>query len=222
MYNFLYLKGDFMAEYNKKVLDIDVNDLPFIDFLSSRYSMTVRLNAQKTYDLAHEKGIPFFNLTVACILEAINEIPEFKYRIIGDEVVEFEKINGIAPIIQEDHTIREIEIKPLSEFDDICSWNDYLENKKENIEDNLYLVESMKRDEEPIANLSCVPWIDFDSLTNIVASSNQIMPAITWGKLTDGKMPVSITASHIFLFGWHFKLFYEKVEEYLNNPERLF
>ena len=209
-------------QYGKEVLDLDVDDLPFIDFLSSRYSMTLRLNAQKVYDLAKEKDIPFFNLTLACILEAINEIPEFKYRIIGREVVEYEKINAVVPIMQEDHSIREIEIKPISEFDDIFRWNEYVENKKENIEDNQYLVESMKRDEEPIANFSCVPWIDFDALTNIVASSNQVMPAITWGKLVDGKMPVSITVSHIFIFGWHLKLFFEKVGEYFNNPERLF
>lgn len=40
----------------------------------------------------------------------------------------------------------------------------------------------MKRDEMPIANLSCVPWIDFDSMTNIIASSNQIMPVVSWGE----------------------------------------
>ncbi len=80
----------------------------------------------------------------------------------------------------------------------------------------------MKRDEEPIANLSCVPWLDFDAMTNIIASPNQIMPVISWGRLTDGKIPISLTASHVFIFGWYFKLFYEKVEKYLNNPEKLF
>ena len=31
-----------------KILDMDVNELPFADFLTSRYSMTVKLNALKT------------------------------------------------------------------------------------------------------------------------------------------------------------------------------
>jgi chloramphenicol O-acetyltransferase type A len=48
------------------------------------------------------------------------------------------------------------------------------------------------------------------------------MPVISWGKLVDEKIPVSLTASHIFIFGWHFKLFYENLERYLNNPETLF
>lgn len=101
---------------NYKVLDIDVDDLPFSDFLTSRYSMTVRVNAEETYNLSKNEDISFFNLTLACILEALNDIPEFKYRIIDDKVVEYEKINAISPIMQDDHTIREIEIKPVSEF----------------------------------------------------------------------------------------------------------
>ena len=205
-----------------RILDIDVNELPFADFLTSRYSMTVKVNAQKTYELAKKENIPFFNLTSACILEAINQIPEFKWRIIGDNVVEYDKINAVSPIMQSDYTIREIEIKPVGEFGDIYQWNEYVENKKNNIDDNQYLVEPMKRDEEPIANLSCIPWIDFDSMTNIIASPNQIMPVISWGKLVDGKIPISLTASHVFIFGWHFKLFYENLDKYLNNPEKLF
>ena len=174
-----------------KILDMDVNELPFADFLTSRYSMTVKLNALKTYELAKKENIPFFNLTSACILETINEIPEFKWRIIGDNVVEYEKINAVSPIMQNDYTIREIEIKPACEFGDIFQWSEYVENKKNDIDDNQYLVEPMKRDEEPIANLSCIPWIDFDSMTNIIASPNQIMPVISWGKLVDEKIPVS-------------------------------
>ena len=128
----------------------------------------------------------------------------------------------MSPILQKDYSIREIEIKPASEFENIFEWNGYVENKKNNVGDNEYMVEPMKRDEEPIANLSCIPWIDFDSMANIIASSNQIMPVVSWGKLVEGQIPVSLTANHVFIFGWHFKLFYEKMEIYLNNCEKLF
>ena len=205
-----------------KITDIKEDELPFGDFLTSRYSMTVKVKADECYTLSKRKNIPFFNLTAACILEAINEIPEFKLRIRDGNVIEYDHINAVSPIMQEDYSIREIEILPPSEFEDIYKWNDYVENKKTNIEDNQFLVEPMMRDELPIANLSCIPWIDFDSMTNIIASPNQIMPVISWGKLVDGKIPISLTASHVFIFGWHFKLFYEKTEEYLTNPERLF
>ena len=208
-----------MNRYPKKELDIKVDELPFKDFLTSRYSMTVRVNAQNTYDYSKNNNLPFFNMTSACILEAINEIPEFKRRIIDDKVYEYEKINAVSPIMQDDYSIREIEILPLSEHESLEEYNSYIENKKENIEDNQFLVEPSLRDMLPICNLSCIPWINFDSMTNIIASSNQLMPVISWGKLVDGKIPVSLTASHVFIFGYHFKLFYEKIENYLDNPE---
>jgi len=210
------------SEYKEKVLDMKVEELPFTDFLTSRYSMTVRVPAKNTYDLAKKEGIPFFNLTSACILKAINEIPEFKYRIKDGKVIEYEKINAVTPIMQPDHTIREIEIKPTSEFNSFKEWNDYVENKKKNIEDNQFLVEPSLRDILPIANFSCLPWLNFDSMTNVIATPHQLMPVISWGKFVDGKIPISVTASHIFIFGWHFKLFYEKAEEYLTHPEKLF
>ena len=207
--------------YNEKITNIKIEDLPFADFLTSRYSMTVRVNAKESYELAKKENLSFFNLTTACILEGLNEIPEFKYRIKNNKVIEYEKINAVSPIMQKDHTIREIEIKPVNEFKNIFKWNEYVENKKNDIENNQYLVEPMMRDAAPIANLSCIPWLDFDSMTNIIASSNQIMLVITWGKLTNGKLPISLTASHVFIFGWHFKLFYEKIEENLTKAEKL-
>ena len=208
-----------MNKYNKKELDIKVKDLPFQDFLTSRYSMTARVNAQKTYEYSKKNNYSFFNITLACILQAINDIPEFKRRIIEDKVYEYDKISAITPIIQENNSIREIEILPPSEFKTLKEFNEQIEMKKENITANEFVCEPILRDSLPISNLSCIPWINFDSMTNIIASSNQIMPVITWGKLVDEKIPVSLTASHVFIFGYHYKLFYDNVEKYLENPE---
>ena len=203
----------------KRKLDIDPNKLPFMDFLSSRYSMTVRVNAGISYDYAKRNDISFFNLTVACILKTINEIPEFKRRIIDDEVYEYNHITSVSPIMQEDNSIREVEMEPVSEYESYAQWDRMYEDKKSDIDTYEFVVEPSLRDSKGICNLSCIPWIDFDSMTNIIASGNQIMPVVSWGKLVDGKIPVSLTASHIFVFGYHFKLFYEKLEYYLENPE---
>ena len=116
--------------YHKKELDINVKELPFQDFLTSRYSMTARVNAQKTYEYAKKNNMRFFNMTVACILEAINEIPEFKRRIINDKVYEYDKVNAVSPIMQDDYTIREIEILPPSEHQTLNEYNQYMKIRK--------------------------------------------------------------------------------------------
>ena len=209
-------------KYKSKTLDIKYESLPFLDFQSTRYSMTVKVKIGKIYTLSKEKKIPFFNLTSACILSAINEIPEFKKRIINKKVVEFERVTAITPILQEDKTIREIELPPLDYFKSFNEWNDYIQYKKKNIEKEGFNLESSKRDEEPIVNFSCIPWLHFESMTNVTYSPLQIYPVIAWGKLVDGTIPISLTVSHIFFFGYHFKLFYEGVQKYFDNPDLLF
>ena len=69
-------------KYKKKILDIKYESLPFLDFQSTRYSMTSKLDASKVYEHSKKNGIPFFNLTSACILCAINEIPELKKELL--------------------------------------------------------------------------------------------------------------------------------------------
>jgi len=56
-------------------------------------------------------------------------------------------------------------------------------------------------------------------MTNVISTSKQINPAIIWGKLEENKIPITLSISHIFIFGYHFKLFYEAVEKYFDNPE---
>ena len=208
-------------KYKSKTLEIKPSELPFMSFFSSRYSMTVKINAINTYNYSKKNNIPFFNLTLGCTPEDTNEIPEFKRRIIKDKIIEYEKINAVTPILQKDNSIKEIEIVPISNFEDFNKWNEYVQFKKNNIEKVEYKINALNRDEEPIANFSCVPWINFESMSNVSCAPHQIMPCISWGKLTDDKISISLTANHNFIFGFHFKLFYENVEKYLCNPQLL-
>lgn len=210
-----------MNRYKKRELDIKVEELPFKDFLATQFSMTARVNVQNTYNYAKKNNISFFNMTSACILEAINEIPEFKRRIIDDKVYEYEKINAITPLIQEDHSLKVLEILPVSEHESIEEYNQYLEDKKNDIENNQFLGDPSLTDSYPICSFSCIPWTNFESMSNIIESSKQSMPVITWGKLVDGTIPVSVAASQIFLSPYHFQLLYEKIEKYLGNPEEM-
>ena len=80
-------------------------------------------------------------------------------------------------------------------------------------------VEMEKRDYENIANYSCIPWVDFESITSGILTGNQIQPLITWGKVNENyEMSVAITVSHIFVNGSELGLFYKKVQENFNQP----
>ncbi len=204
--------------YDKKIIKEKVENLPFNDFHTTRYQMTFKVNATKTYDYAKEEDLSFFNISLAILLEGINSVPEMKRRIINNKIIEYEKLDAVTPILKEDKTITEIRVKPISEYKNLKKWNKYVNNLKENLEENRYDIEPLKRDDEPVANFSCIPWMHFDSLTNMIATPHQIQPLITWGRYSEGKIPISITVNHMFVFGYHLKLFNDTIVKYFENP----
>lgn len=81
-----------------------------------------------------------------------------------------------------------------------------------------FYLDMFLRDSENIANFSCIPWVDFDSITTCIVESTQIQPLITWGKVNENhKMSISITVNHIFVNGKELGLFYKYAQEEFNH-----
>ena len=203
-------------------IEFNLDENPFIDFLSARYAMSARVNVEKMWNWCHENDKSFFIMSMGCLMNAVNSVPELKRRIIDGKVVEYDYLDGVSPIMDEGNEIyKEMRVKVPQEFDDIIAWHDYvrelssdiLSGKKEG-----FFIEMEKRDLTNIANFSCIPWVDFDMITNCVVDGNAIQPLITWGKVNrDFEMSVSITVSHIFVNGRELAQFYENAQNEFNS-----
>ncbi|WP_405314831.1 CatA-like O-acetyltransferase [Methanobrevibacter sp.] len=203
-------------------IEFNLDENPFIDLLSARYAMSARVNVEKMWNWCHENDKSFFIMSLGCLMNAVNSVPELKRRIIDGKAVEYDYLDGVSPIMDEGNEIyKEMRVKTPQEFDDILTWHDYvrelssdiLSGKKEG-----FFIEMEKRDFTNIANFSCIPWVDFDMITNCVASGNAIQPLITWGKVNkDFEMSVSITVSHIFVNGRELAHFYENAQNEFNS-----
>ena len=203
-------------------IEFNLYENPFIDFLSARYAMSARVNVEKMWNWCHENDKSFFIMSLGCLMNAVNSVPELKRRIIDGKAVEYDYLDGVSPIMDEGNEIyKEMRVKTPQEFDDILTWHDYvrelssdiLSGKKEG-----FFIEMEKRDLTNIANFSCIPWVDFDMITNCVVDGNAIQPLITWGKVNkDFEMSVSITVSHIFVNGRELAHFYENAQNEFNS-----
>ncbi len=203
-------------------IEFNLDENPFIDFLSARYAMSARVNVEKMWNWCHENDKSFFIMSMGCLMNAVNSVPELKRRIIDGKVVEYDYLDGVSPIMDEGNKIyKEMRVKVPQEFDDIMAWHDYvrelssdiLSGKKEG-----FFIEMEKRDLTNIANFSCIPWVDFDMITNCVVDGNAIQPLITWGKVNSNfEMSVSITVSHIFVNGRELAHFYENAQNEFNS-----
>ena len=199
-------------------IEFNLDENPFIDFLSARYAMSARINVEKLWKWCHENDKSFFVMSMGCLLNAVNSVDVLKRRIIDEKVIEYDYLDGVCPIMDEDNEIyREMRVKIPSEFDDIIQWHDYV---RELISDILsgreegFFVEMENRDKTNIINLSCIPWVDFDMITNCVVDGRAIQPLVTWGKVNEKyEMSISITVSHIFVNGRELGYFYENAQK---------
>ncbi len=201
-----------------KEIKFNLDENPFINFLSARYAMSARINVEKLWNWCNENDKSFFIMSLGCLMNAVNSVPELKRRIINKKVMEHDYLDGVSPIMDEGNKIyREMRVKTPQEFNDILEWHDYVKNQSQNIlsgKEEGFTIEMEKRDLENIANFSCIPWVDFDMITNCVLSGNQIQPLITWGKVNKNyEMSVSITVSHIFVNGRELGHFYENAQK---------
>lgn len=203
-------------------IEFDLQNNPFINFQSSRYTMSAKINVKKLWNWCHENDKSFFIMSLGCLMNAVNSVDEFKRRIIDGKVIEYDYLEGTTPIMNEKAKIyREMRVKTPQEFDNIFKWHDYVKDLSKNIlngKNEGFTLEMEKRDIENIANFSCIPWVDFESITSTIVTGRQIQPLITWGKVNeDFEMTVSITVNHIFVNGQELGYFYEKAQKEFNS-----
>jgi chloramphenicol O-acetyltransferase type A len=201
-----------------KEIDFDLENNPFINFLSSRYTMSARVNVENLWIKSKEQDLSFFVMSLGALMNALNDIPQMRRRIIDGRVIEFESLDAVCPIMDKDETVfKEIRIEGPQRFYNILKWHDYVVDYQLNVlegVDKAFDLDTMERDKINIANFSCIPWVDFDSITNATAAGNAIQPLITWGKVNDDfEMTVSITVSHIFVNGLELAKFYKNAQE---------
>ena len=201
-----------------KEIDFDLERNPFINFLSSRYVMCARVDVEKLWKWCHENDKSFFVMSLGCLMNAVNSVDKLKRRIVDGNAVEYDYLEGVSPIMDEGREIyREMRVKTPQEFEDIIEWHDYVKELSQSIlkgEDEGFALEMEKRDFTNIANFSCIPWVDFNCITNCVLTGNQIQPLVTWGKVNeDYEMSVSITVNHIFVNGRELGYFYENAQK---------
>jgi len=164
------------------------------------------------------------SLSIVYLLSrAANGIPELKWRIRNNQVVEHTTVNPSFTV-------------PTDEADvfSFCTV-DYVENAKLFIQNAITIQEKMRtnpsfEDEEHRDDylfLSAFPWASFTGIQHAMHyHPSDSVPRITWGRfhIREGKtlMPLSVQAHHAVVDGRHLGLYFQKIEEMAGNPKGYF
>lgn len=188
----------------------------FQNFEEPYFGLVAEVDCTHTYKKAKKENDSFFISYLHKILKALNQVEEFKYRIIDDEIYVFDVINGSSTIAREDNTFG------FSYLPYVEDYSDFKIAAKKEIDRVKQTKDLEFADEQDIIHFTTLPWLRFSSLSHPrIFSKNQSIPKISTGKLTEenGKlmMPVAVHAHHGLVDGYHASEFYRLFQEILNS-----
>lgn len=179
--------------------------------------VTINVDVTDLLEYCKKHNYSFYLSFIHFVALALDDIEEFHYRILNNEIVRFEECSTSHIEDMKDGTYCYCTLHHHMPF------NEYIEyaTKTRNIcKEN----GSVDEDEDVLSQyfISCLPWISYTSLIQPTADENDSNPRVTWGKYeinTNGKymMPVSILVHHGLVDGIHIGKFYELLNSKISN-----
>lgn len=186
----------------------------FRDYLEPFHCTVFEVDITNYKDKVKELGLSFTLAMVHAMCSCANSIENFRYRFLDGEVVLFDEIDTAFAYLNKETQIFKVVNVPLKrDLVEYCSLaKETAEEQKE------YFTGPLGTD---IFMCSPIPWITFTQKTHTISGKkDSAMPNLDWGKYyeKDGRyyMPISVSAHHSFVDGYHVGLFAEKLQEYLH------
>ena len=191
----------------------------FGTFDHPHFGMCANVDVTVFYPFVKRHG---FSLTVAIayvISRASNAIPEFRCRIRAGQVVEHEIVNpSFTILVNED----------LFSFCTVAYVENFPEFATRAAESIAYVKAHPNLENDPekddMLYMSPIPWVSFTSFVHpMQLHPADSVPRFAWGKIFEEgkllKMPLGAQGHHAVMDGIHIGRFYEKVQDYLHQPE---
>ena len=181
----------------------------FVGMAYPYVGVTVEVDVTDLLALCREKGYFFYLMVLHAVALAADEVPEFRRRIEGDGIVEYDTCPTSHTELKPDGTYAYCTLHhhmPLA---------DYLakaEAARAAARENGSIEE--EDDVQSMYFISTLPWLHYSQLVQPVACGEESNPRITWGKYQPDAagrmmMPLSVLVHHALADGLHIAQFYE-------------
>jgi chloramphenicol O-acetyltransferase type A len=183
------------------------------------FSMCANVDVTAFHPFVRRIGASFTVAMVHAISRASNAIPEFRYRIRGDQVIEHESVDpGFAILVDADR----FSFCVVEHADDFAVFARRAADAITRVRAHPDLDATADRDD--VVYMSPIPWVSFTSFTHPMPSAGgDSIPRFAWGKaFEDGgtlKMPVAVQGHHAVMDGIHMGRYYDRLQEDLHHPE---
>ncbi len=181
------------------------------------YGLTTTVDCTQAYNKAKAVGVSFFTYYLHKTLMAINSVENLRFRIVGDDVFIYERIDVSATIMREDTTFG----FSLIEYDpDIIVFAQNTTKEIERIQNTTGLL-TREFNDPNLIHFSTLPWVNFTSVSHARGFNYpDSCPKISFGKIMEenGKktMAISIHVHHALVDGLHVGQFIDSLQELLS------
>ena len=205
---------------------IDVNKwdrkaqfLFYKDFDQPFFNISTTIDVTHALTTCKDRDISFFLTCLFLSQQVIHEIDAFRYRIQGQDVVIYDKVEAGSTILFDDNTFGFCYFNGHSQLESFIIDGErqmqIAKTKKE------FLPKDYRDD---LIHYSILPWISFTSLQHARNTKFQdSIPKIVFGKyFKEGdaiKMPISVSVHHALVDGYHVGLYLKQLETYFRSFE---
>lgn len=188
----------------------------FKGFSEPFFGVTVQVDCTATYLEAQEAGGGFFFRYLHKSLKAVNEIDNFTYRIEGDKVAVYDRVDPAPTVARPDHTFGYCTFPYSEDFEKFSETG-------QRVFEEVRQSDTLDPTSTPnVVHYSVLPWLHFTSNSHARHSPvSDSIPKITFGKLDKSVgqyiIPMSVHAHHALVDGYHVGKYVEYFQELLHT-----
>lgn len=166
-----------------------------------------------------EQGLSFALAAAYVLARAANELPEFRLRIRGNQVVEHEVVHPSFTVLNEQELFSFCTVPyraALAEFAPLAA------ERMAQVQAAPVLSDEPGQDD--LLFMTGLPWVSFTSILHpIHMHPADSVPRIAWGKFFDQEgrtlMPVAVQVHHALMDGLHIGRYYQRIQQHFDHPE---
>lgn len=206
-----------------KIVDMEHFDRAdyFAYFMSvgTTIEFTAKIDVTTAINKCKSESIHFQSYILFKLCNAVNAVKNFRYDVVDGKPVEWEKI---IPTFSSFNTKTKLFFTLCADMKE--NYFDFDQQYKETVKKYAGSDTIVPQGSLPpnVFNVSCIPWLHFEHFSsNSKTMGNQIVKMFTLGKYEEINerfiCPLTIQISHAIADGYHVSLFFEKLQEELNE-----
>ena len=174
--------------------------------------LTVDVDVTELMRKREEERWPIFLLVDYAVARAANAVPEFRRRIVGESIVEYDHCSTSHTEMRGDGSYGYCTLDDTDKT--FAQYVPYAKARQEKVRLSTGLTE--EGDMRSYLYISCTPWVAFTHVIQPTPGQADSNPRIVWGKVftREGRqyLPINVLVHHAIVDGLHIATFFENLD----------